>query len=171
MESHPGYTARNCFDGLARMPRPGALCHGITWSANPWLRVDLSSTAEVRIVRVFNRRDCCVSRFGNHQIFVGDAGNVNVDKKCFTGTAPNTVGPFNDPCSGSGRYVTIVLPGARRLINLLEVEVWGFGKIHVPLTTTYSPAPFITTLTSMLAFRSVPWYIAASLRQCFTAHL
>ena len=170
MDCHPGYPARNCFDGLARTPLFGPICHGKTWSANPWLRVDLGSTAEVRIVRVFNRRDY-VSRFGNHQIFVGDAGNVNVDKKCFTGTAPNTAGPFNDPCSGSGRYVTIVLPGAHRLINLREVEVWGFGKIHVPLTTTYSPAPFITTLTSTLSFRSVPLYIAASLRHCFTAHL
>ena len=48
---------------------------------------------------------------------------------CFDGTAPSTAGPFDEACVGNGRYVTILLPGTGRILNLAEVEVYTGGDL------------------------------------------
>ena len=95
--------------------------------ANPWLRLDLGVTSEVRTVRLTNRRDGYGARLANHMIFVGDTGSTSTDSKCFDGRAGAET-THNEACVGAGRYVTIMLPGSVRILNLAEAEVWGFGK-------------------------------------------
>ena len=154
------YDAKRCWDGSTT----GTMCH-TQWQTNPWLRVDLGISAEVRTVRIYNRDDCCWDRLGNHKIFVGDTGNSNTDKLCFSGYSQKP-GPVNEACSGVGRYVSIVLPGNGRLINLHEVEVWGFGELSPPPHTHTRPHPPTHTphTTNTPSHLSLSWPWISSIR-------
>jgi hypothetical protein len=129
-------SASRCIDGV----RDTNQCHTGTSTSqkqNPWLSVHLSKPAIVRGIKIWNRitpgcgSSMCQFRLANYQVWVGsNAGQyVSPATKCVDGTAPATgPGPFDVVCDSAtglhvGKYVTIVLPGSDRILNLAEVEV------------------------------------------------
>ena len=135
-----GFSASKCIDGVICMEgmcTNGAsvnLCHTKHTSphtTNPWLSVQLSHTVTVSKVKIYNRGDCCQDRLANYQVWVGSVEGqyFSPSTKCVDATAPATAGPFDmacDPATGPhvGTYVTIVLPGSGRKLNLGEVYIF-----------------------------------------------
>jgi hypothetical protein len=130
-----------CIDGITSgwIGSKRNMCHTSYGTAqdktDPWIQLDLGTSKQVGAVRIYNRVNCCQSRLANHLIYVGDrrypSGDVRPydgSVKCFDGTAPATRGPFDEACDGFGRYVTIVLPGSNRILNLAEVQVYAYGE-------------------------------------------
>jgi len=100
--------------------------------ANPWLSIQISGQQAVRLVWIMNRDEscngcCCGDRLSPFQIWVGASpGDYNsaTSQACVVGNqiVPATAGPFTFDCQRdlTGTYVTIVLPGTNRILNLAE---------------------------------------------------
>lgn len=111
-----------CFDGDIN-----TFCHSAT--GNSWLQLDLGTAKSVGKVVIYNRIQCCQDRLGTHSIWVGlTAGNPQGSGNvlCWKGTAPSTNGPFEELCSGNGRYVYVFQTASSEYLNLAEVQVHGF---------------------------------------------
>ena len=129
--THPTHHAALCIDGSTT-----TYCHTWSDSTDPWLSVQLPSTTEVAYVVVYNREDCCFDRLSPLQIWVGtSAGDYNSATSASCGvdelnlTTLANKGPFTFRCEDSagsvllGTFVTLVLPGASRTLNVAEVKV------------------------------------------------
>ena len=129
------HAASNCIDG-----DPSTFCH--TTAENfPWLSAQLSSpSSAVSYVLLYNRVDCCQDRLSPFQLWVGaTAGDFNsatsascgVDEVNLTVPATQGQGPFSFRCSDNsgiplvGSYVTLVLVGTDRILNIGEIQAFG----------------------------------------------
>ena len=89
--------------------------------------MELATETPIGLVRVYNRADCCQERLANYEVWVGAAAGQTATPAllCAAENAPSTDGPFDTECGGKlGRFVTILLPGSSRTLNLAEVEVF-----------------------------------------------
>lgn len=119
-------------------------------TTNPWWQLDLGKSIAVNSVSLLNRPGDCASRLfagrvcawefkadrfdGEGQgadIYVSDVSCSSygcTGRKCGKLVAPKTDGDhwYSVPCAGAvGRYVSIVLPGRNRILNFMELEVYG----------------------------------------------
>ena len=142
----PGHQGSLCIDDEL-----STYCHTNTQSS-PWLSIRIpgntswAPASPVSHVQIYNRLDCCWDRLGHFQIWVGKSVgdyNSSTSEQCgfhyggagdqsgrpdahWTVEAPATVGPFSFDCNQIvGWYVTIVLPGASRTLNLAEVRIFS----------------------------------------------
>ena len=92
---------------------------------------------------LYNRAECCRERLSPFQLWIGlEPGEYGTDTStsCSTMNATvnltvpiDTAGPFAFRCHGAiGQYVTLVLPGASRTLNIAELYVFS---------EDYSPSP------------------------------
>ena len=87
--------------------------------------------SSVSLVAIYNRYDCCQDRLSPFQIWVGESpGDFNsaTARRCGVQNqiVPDEYGPFAFNCHGiTGWYVTIVLPGDNRQLNLAEVYIFA----------------------------------------------
>merc|ERR1712054_641768 len=92
---------------------------------SPWWTVDLGQTANIALVRVTARWNCCGNWMDGFNIMVGckvSASGLMVPQ--------GMTGDFVcSPSSIPGRRVTIVLPGTHRVLAFQEVEVFS-DAIH-----------------------------------------
>ena len=70
------------------------------------------------LLEIWNRWGCCQDRLGLHEWYVDDI-------ECYSGTAVSAF-EIEDTCGLTGTKVKLVLPGYNRIINLQEIEVWGY---------------------------------------------
>ena len=123
---------------------PNTFCHS-TESTTPWLSVQMAQESNVSYILLHNRVDCCQDRLSPFQLWVGaSSGDYNsaTSTRCGVAnaspggagedlTAPATLGPFSFPCTGPnsapllGRYVTLVLTGSSRTLNIGELQPYG----------------------------------------------
>nr|XP_014349317.1 PREDICTED: fucolectin-like [Latimeria chalumnae] len=107
----------------------GRSCTHTTSSTNPWWRVDLHKPYRISRVFVANRGDCCEQRLLGAEVHVGNSlnNNGNDNPKCgtkITSTTKGKVHIFN--CANmEGRYVSIIIPGQKKVLTLCEVEIYG----------------------------------------------
>ena len=112
------YPASNCIDG-----DPSTFCHSSGTSSKAWIHLDLGSAVSVALVKIYNRNNCCMERFGEHVI------ETSVDDStwttCGTYTLPATYGPHEETCAAaSARYVRLRMTHDG-VLNLGEVEVYS----------------------------------------------
>jgi hypothetical protein len=114
------YHASNCIDGNL-----DNFCHtGHGAGEDQWLKLDLGTAQPVGAVTIYNRKDCCQERLGDHLIQTSD-DDINWTT-CFSGTAPSSSTPITETCvSESARYVRIMADGHNEKLNLAEVRVHG----------------------------------------------
>ena len=122
--THSGSPASNCIDDNL-----DNICHSNVHSndqVNPWLSVALRPGSVGHVV-VYNRRSCCQDRLSPYEVWVGNSAGSTDGTLC-GGTAQIVAtgdGPFLTDCAGAlGSFVTIVLPGSSRILNLAEVHVY-----------------------------------------------
>ena len=138
-EDNPAWGASNCIDGVTSIvsPEEGPYCHSAApGQTNPWLSLEFANDVTTESMIVYNRgmkipwNGCCQSRLGVFEVWVGPAAGDFTSPSavmCASMTAPGE-GDYLDivlACHATGRFVTILLPGSNRMINLREVQVYG----------------------------------------------
>ncbi|XP_028436274.1 fucolectin-1-like [Perca flavescens] len=122
--------AHNAIDGNHESDYYAGSCTRTDEQTNPWWRVDLLESYIVTSIIITNRRDCCAGRLNGAKIHVGNSLQDN-------GAANPVVGVISHIPAGrllkltftslvEGRYVTVVLPGSKKVLTLCEVEVYGY---------------------------------------------
>ncbi|XP_051263505.1 fucolectin-1-like [Dicentrarchus labrax] len=123
-------SAYNAIDGNRESNYLSGSCTQTAEQNNPWWRVDLLEPYIVTSIIITNRGDCCSERIDGAEIHIGnslqDGGITNPVvgvisripggrslKMTFTGLV-------------QGRYVTVALPGSKKILTLCEVEVYGY---------------------------------------------
>ena len=126
------YPASNCVDGDL-----DNFCHSAGKDSDPSLTLDLGAAIQIAHVAVYNRRSCCKERLADYTISyrVSLRGAWRVCS--IAKAAVDATGPLLSECPYSARYVRVQLPGARRTLNLAEVEVYS----PAPPPPPPSPAP------------------------------
>ncbi|XP_026226609.1 fucolectin-3-like [Anabas testudineus] len=125
--------AYNAIDGNRVADFGAGSCTHTEEQNKPWWRVDLLESYIITSVTVTNRGDCCGERLNGLQIHVGNSVQDDGLRNPIAGTIAK-IGQgqsftltFTERVEG--RYVTLVLPGTRRILTLCEVEVYGY---HAP---------------------------------------
>ncbi|GMH33203.1 hypothetical protein BSKO_01037 [Bryopsis sp. KO-2023] len=102
---------------------------------NPWWVVDLGESKKVKRVKITNRRDCCSKRLSGFEIRVGDTrpGGKGADNQvCSSGLSLGKGETRDIVCEGTGRFVTVRIPGNQKILTLCEVEVFAEEAVEVP---------------------------------------
>ena len=130
--------ASNCIDGST-----STFCHTQLDTDWPWVSLQLPTPSTVSYVVIYNRLPG--ERLSPFQLWVGaSSGDYNSATSTRCGvtnaspggagedlTAPATLGPFSFPCTGPnsapllGRYITLVLTGSSRTLNIGELQPYG----------------------------------------------
>ena len=142
------FSASQCIDGS--WGAGSTVCH-TTDATNAWLSVRVgygsttSTVAYVASATIYGRSDCCQGDLGHYQIWVGNSpGDPTLTgaTQCqpndyLTVGSPATAGPFTVNCGLSGSYVTLLLPGNNRRLDIAELTVTGrfANTVFDPATT------------------------------------
>uniref|UniRef100_A0A3Q3FFB4 Fucolectin tachylectin-4 pentraxin-1 domain-containing protein n=1 Tax=Labrus bergylta TaxID=56723 RepID=A0A3Q3FFB4_9LABR len=132
--SHPDGPARNAVDGNRDPNFAKGSCSLTHQESNPWWRVDLQNVYTVTAVMITNRNEF-ENRLDGAEIWIGNSLEDNGAKKS-SFCLPHFVFSFLILFSNSeGRYVTVFLPGTKKILTLCEVEVFPSDYAdgnHVP---------------------------------------
>ena len=161
---YSGFSATRCTDGNLNN-----YCHtkGGSGQTDAWLSVELLGDfveglvvpKQVRAVTIWNRNQD-MERLGHYQIWVGSAmGQYRCEggscpQLCRDAMAPSTRGPFVSDCGGMvGTHVTVLLPGANRMLNLAELIVDAAPPSPTPPPAPPSPPPSSPDVSAALSLR------------------
>ncbi|KAM8734635.1 fucolectin-6-like [Acanthopagrus schlegelii] len=122
--------AYNAIDGNRESDYRAGSCSHTTEMRNPWWRVDLLESYIITSITIVNRDDCCKERINGLEVHIGNSverdgfENPVVARIADIGRAKMFSQTFTDRVEG--RYVTLVIPGPRRIITVCEVEIYGY---------------------------------------------
>ncbi|CAJ1061789.1 LOW QUALITY PROTEIN: uncharacterized protein LOC114448645 [Xyrichtys novacula] len=125
--AHGGYPKR-AIDGNPAANWWKGSCTHTRKENRPWWRLDLGKRYKVKTVTVLNRQDCCHERINGAEIHVGDSLRDNGNANPICAVIPSLQAGASQAfdCKGmEGRYVSIVIPGEKKILTLCEVEVTG----------------------------------------------
>ncbi|XP_041842996.1 uncharacterized protein si:ch211-215k15.4 [Melanotaenia boesemani] len=122
--------AYNAIDGNHESNYYGGSCTHTVTQTDPWWRVDLLESYIITSIKITNRKDCCPERINGAEIHVGNSLQES-------GTENQVVAVISHIPAGrtlkitlnrlvEGRYVTVFIPGPRKILTLCEVEVYGY---------------------------------------------
>jgi hypothetical protein len=102
---------------------------------NDWWQVDLGTSAQISLIQLFNRWDCCANRLTNVSVFVSQAPFASVSLAATRGQAGvqeffiSGAGGLipQIPMSTQGRYVRVQLNDNVNALQLAEVRVMGYA--------------------------------------------
>ncbi|XP_054477050.1 uncharacterized protein LOC129109111 [Anoplopoma fimbria] len=127
---HADGFAQNAIDGNRESNYGAGSCTHTVEQTNPWWRVDLLESYIVTSVIITNRGDCCAERLNGAEIHIGnslqDEGAANPVVGVITHIPAGRSLKITFTKLVEGRYVTVVLPGSKRILTLCEVEVYGY---------------------------------------------
>ncbi|KAI9515411.1 hypothetical protein NQZ68_026145 [Dissostichus eleginoides] len=125
--------AYNAIDGNRESNYFAGTCTHTVEMTNPWWRVDLLESNIITSIIITNRGDCCAERLDGAEVHIGNSLQDNGAANPVAAVIPHIpVGrSLKITFTGlvEGRFVTVVLPGLKRILTLCEVEVYGF---HAP---------------------------------------
>nr|XP_020504448.1 uncharacterized protein LOC109995164 [Labrus bergylta] len=124
--SHPDGPARNAVDGNRDPNFAKGSCSLTHQESNPWWRVDLQNVYTVTAVMITNRNEF-ENRLDGAEIWIGNSLEDNGAKKsrCAIISHIPKGRTFYFPCSSTeGRYVTVFLPGTKKILTLCDVQVF-----------------------------------------------
>nr|XP_033496815.1 uncharacterized protein LOC117266009 [Epinephelus lanceolatus] len=127
---HAFGAASSAIDGNRESNFHSGSCTHTVEQANPWWRVDLLESYIVTSIVVTNRGDCCAEKLNGAEIHIGNSLQDNGAANPVAGVIPHIPAGRSLKMTLTslveGRYVTVVLPGLRRVLMLCEVEVYGY---------------------------------------------
>ncbi|KAM6936358.1 uncharacterized protein PEZ65_006497 isoform 1-T2 [Lycodopsis pacificus] len=122
--------AHNAIDGNRESNYEAGSCSVTVEQSYPWWRVDLLESYIVTSITVTNRGDCCEERINGAEIHIGNSleynGAANPVAGVISHIPPGRSLKITFTRRVEGRYVTVVLPGSKRILTLCEVEVYGY---------------------------------------------
>ncbi|XP_042345201.1 fucolectin-4-like [Plectropomus leopardus] len=127
---HAFGAADSAIDGNRDSNFSGGSCTRTIEQTNPWWRVDLLESYIVTSIIITNRGDCCAERLDGAEVHIGNSLEDNGAKNPVAGVIGHI--PVGRSLKMTftrlveGRYVTVVLPGLKRVLTLCEVEVFGY---------------------------------------------
>ncbi|XP_042582897.1 uncharacterized protein LOC122137907 isoform X1 [Cyprinus carpio] len=126
--------AQNALDGL------GSTCTHTDEQSDPWWKLDLMKTYSVNRVTITNRPDCCSDRINGAEIRIGNNSSDLFSNPVCAVVSSIPAGPtYSYSCRGmKGRYVTVNIPGASKILTLCEVGVYVVGNLATGKFTTQS---------------------------------
>jgi hypothetical protein len=116
--------------------------------ANEWWRVALPANADVDVIRVFNRTDCCSGRINGAVLRV--YGDVGLTSNLFTGPAfagSPRITDFNLGSTLSSRVIEV--SHQNEYLSLAEVQLFTKTDVSLPLGTNLSHAGIANLQASM----------------------
>ncbi|MEM7798295.1 MAG: putative Ig domain-containing protein [Chloroflexota bacterium] len=124
--------------------------------ATPWWEIDLGQVADITVIRLWNRTDCCGDELKNFSVFVSDApfssaalGATQAQSRVSEYTVSESFPASKDvTVNRSGRYVRVQLSGSGTLA-LAEVEIFtpaSGEKLELP-TVSSDPKPTQTAIS------------------------
>ncbi|XP_071325144.1 uncharacterized protein [Trachinotus anak] len=123
-------SASNAIDGNRDSTFGSGSCTHTDEHTNPWWRVDLLDTYIINSVIITNRGDCCEHRINGLRIHIGNSLQNNGLSNPVVGMIPIMGAGESDTLNFTnrveGRYVTLVLPGLKKMLTVCEVEVYGY---------------------------------------------
>uniref|UniRef100_A0A8C6MDD2 Si:ch211-215k15.4 n=1 Tax=Nothobranchius furzeri TaxID=105023 RepID=A0A8C6MDD2_NOTFU len=129
--------AINAIDGNRNSQMMAGSCTHTAQQADPWWRVDLLESYIIDHINIVNRGDCCAERINGAQIHIGDSADWSANPQAGTIdqlAAGDTYSRYYQR-DVKGRYVTILIAGADKILSLCEVEVYGY---RAPTASTNS---------------------------------
>ncbi|XP_068725970.1 receptor-type tyrosine-protein phosphatase S-like isoform X4 [Montipora capricornis] len=121
--------ASRAVDGNTKTNWKSKTCMHTDWAKDAWWRVDLGAAVPVAEVVIVNRKctpaEKCAPFMDSFQIKIGN--NTSTTTSC-GGTLSMVTGETKSfYCYPSivGRYVSVVVPGARNILTICEVEVYS----------------------------------------------
>ncbi|XP_068677366.1 uncharacterized protein [Montipora foliosa] len=127
-----GGAASRAVDGNTRTNWESNTCMHTDWANDTWWRVDLGApvpVAEVVIVnRMCNPYEGCAAYMDSFQIRIGN--NTSTNTSCGGTLSLNTGETKSFYCYPPivGRYVSVVVPGVRKILTICEVEVYSMRQ-------------------------------------------
>lgn len=121
--SNPAFgAATQCMDGNAN-----TYCHSNVYATDPWVSIELDEVQHIKSVEITNRLDCCADKLAHFQVWVGASSGAHAAPavKCADETAGANKMAITVSCAAHGQFVTVLLPGSGRILNLAEVIVRG----------------------------------------------
>ncbi|XP_062279276.1 fucolectin-4-like [Scomber scombrus] len=123
-------SAYSAIDGNRDSTFAAGSCTHTDEETSPWWRVDLLESYIVTSIAITNRGDCCEDRLNGLQIHIGNSLHENGIENPMVGTI-SEIGAaklFTLTLDErvEGRYVTLTLPGSKKILTLCEVEVYGY---------------------------------------------
>ncbi|XP_068425885.1 uncharacterized protein [Clinocottus analis] len=122
--------AYNAIDGNRESDYYAGSCTATVEQSNPWWRVDLLESYIVTSIIVTNRGDAYAERLDGAEIHIGNSLGDNGLENPVAGEIAHIPAGRSLKLTFTrrveGRYVTVLLPGAKRLLTLCEVEVYGY---------------------------------------------
>jgi len=112
--------AANAVDG----DRTQASSMSTIQESSPWFMVDLVTTRQVVSVCLDNRAGE-YEKMQGAQIHMGNSTTLAEKPRCIWGLVGG-MQEYDMPCAATGRYVFIMIPGAAKVLNLPEVEIYGW---------------------------------------------
>ena len=134
----PAYSASKCTDGDLTN-----FCHSALGASDPWISIEISMNAVVSYVWIQNRADL-QERLGVLEVWVGDARGLHSTpaRRCASFASPaSTPEPLMIACNEAGRFVTVLLPGHGRTLNLAEVRILRDPQPTMPPPPSLPPQP------------------------------
>ncbi|KAM7366451.1 hypothetical protein PAMP_015889 [Pampus punctatissimus] len=124
--------AQNAIDGNRNPRFQSGSCTLTNEESNPWWRVDLQNVYKITAVMITNR-DEHENTLDGAEIWIGTSTEANSIKTFRCAVIPHIPGgrTLYSPCSGTeGRYVTVLLPGSKKVLSLCEVEVFSVNYAY-----------------------------------------
>jgi len=143
---HNGHVASKCCSGEYGINgTDDKFCHAAVTAigkTNPWVQIDLGSEKFVHGLYTLNRNNSSAGireRFGEHEVYVGNDPSYLNNDLCGTGTADGSTYASFVKCAAEsrGRYVTLVLPGTDRILNVDELIPYTTSGDHITSTYNY----------------------------------
>ncbi len=136
---------------------------------NDWWQVDLGTSAQISLIQLFNRWDCCANRLTNVSVFVSQTPFASTSLTA-TRSQPGVQEFFISGAAGlipqipmqtQGRYVRVQLNDNVNALQLAEVRVLGYAigsftnpgpQTNVAGTTINLPLTFTNTTSNTYTF-------------------
>ncbi|KAK2902686.1 hypothetical protein Q8A67_007399 [Cirrhinus molitorella] len=121
--------ASNAIDGNHDPYYEHGSCTSTEWQNDPWWRLDLLDEYVVTSITITNQKGL-PERLDGAEIHIGKSllrnGNGNQLAAKISSIPGGRSHTFELKKGISGRYVSVVIPGSKRLLTLCEVEVYGY---------------------------------------------
>ncbi|KAF1388495.1 hypothetical protein PFLUV_G00090860 [Perca fluviatilis] len=158
--------AHNAIDGNRESDYNAGSCTQTIEQTNPWWRVDLLESYIVTSIIITNRGDAFPERINGAEIHIGNSLQNN-------GAANPVAGVFSHIPAGQsseitvtslveGRYVTVVLPGLKRVLTLCEVEVYGYRAPTGENLAIQGKASQSSLYDTLIAYNAIDGNVTAS---------